>query len=246
MVIRQARQSLGAHVVQLLDDIENALLTTELDANVDYRIESIAHSARALRGVCAMLGLPGAVLLIDTASKLIDEVQSGRVVIGASLVVTLLSCCEQIGEQAAAVAAGQALAGDAELQTAALMSRLGQWIDGVGGATLASADVDTDMLVARLIADAGTDNVHHERAAEFVRLINELPDQGTRLGEILIRCGVVTERDLEEALAAQGAPALSQAGALIPPLGSILVGQGKVPAHVVAAALARQHMLDPV
>jgi two-component system chemotaxis sensor kinase CheA len=88
------------------------------------------------------------------------------------------------------------------------------------------ADVKDDCMVY-LVAP-------NSRAAEYVRLIKELPEQSNRLGEILVRCGIVTEAELEDALAAQR-------GSTRPaPIGSILFGQGTVPAQVVTAALARQ------
>ncbi|SFM83126.1 chemotaxis protein CheA [Rugamonas rubra] len=72
----------------------------------------------------------------------------------------------------------------------------------------------------------------HSRVSQYVELIRTLPEQDARLGEILVRCGSVTARELEQALAAQDA-ASGQ-------IGSILVGAGNVPPVVVEAALAKQ------
>ena len=72
----------------------------------------------------------------------------------------------------------------------------------------------------------------HSRISQYVELIRALPEQDARLGEILVRCGSVTARELEQALAAQDA-ASGQ-------IGSILVGAGNVPPVVVEAALAKQ------
>ncbi|HZV66359.1 MAG TPA: Hpt domain-containing protein, partial [Telluria sp.] len=73
------------------------------------------------------------------------------------------------------------------------------------------------------------------RIDEYLRLISQLPEQPARLGEILVRCGSVTARELEEALAAQAG---LDAGA--GQIGAILVGQGAVQPVVVEAALAKQ------
>jgi len=73
----------------------------------------------------------------------------------------------------------------------------------------------------------------HSRIEEYVKLIGMQPGGGARLGEILVRCGSVTQHELETALA-------RQAGGGAAPLGEILVAGGTVPPVVVEAALARQ------
>ena len=71
-------------------------------------------------------------------------------------------------------------------------------------------------------------------AEDFAELIRGLPEAPGRLGEILVRCGSVTEHELQRALQAQG-------GATPPLLGEILVAQDAVPQAVVAAALDKQN-----
>lgn len=71
------------------------------------------------------------------------------------------------------------------------------------------------------------------RISEYLCLIQDLPADATRLGEMLVRCGTVTESELYTALQTQLAMP-SQ------PLGSILVEQGVVQPVVVEAALAKQ------
>jgi len=76
------------------------------------------------------------------------------------------------------------------------------------------------------------------RIEEYVRLIRELPEQKAMLGEMLVRCGVITQRELDNALHAQ-----AQAGATpaaTPPLGAVLVGQGAAEPAIVEAALTKQ------
>jgi two-component system chemotaxis sensor kinase CheA len=75
----------------------------------------------------------------------------------------------------------------------------------------------------------------HSVIDEYVALLNSLPDQPTRLGEMLVRCGTVTQHELDAALNVQ-----SSAGAAEQKLGSILVQQGVVPPVVVEAALDKQ------
>ncbi|RZT05938.1 two-component system, chemotaxis family, sensor kinase CheA [Duganella sp. CF402] len=81
----------------------------------------------------------------------------------------------------------------------------------------------------------------HSKVSEYVNLIRALPEQAARLGEILIRCGSVTQQELDGALHQQShqdedAPAQQ--------LGSILVGAGNVPPVVVEAALAKQKQVS--
>ena len=72
------------------------------------------------------------------------------------------------------------------------------------------------------------------RVAQYVELIQSLPEQASRLGEILVRCGSITAHELESALRLQAADAPTQK------IGAILAGQGKVAPQVVEAALAKQ------
>ncbi|HET6149389.1 MAG TPA: chemotaxis protein CheA [Polyangia bacterium] len=75
------------------------------------------------------------------------------------------------------------------------------------------------------------------RISEYVRLIQELPEETARLGEILTRCGSVTAHELEVALHAQSGAVPGQR------IGTILIQQGVVQPTVVDAAIARQTQL---
>ena len=79
----------------------------------------------------------------------------------------------------------------------------------------------------------------NSRIDEYMRLIHALPEQPARLGEMLVRCGSITARELADALAAQ-----SEAAEQANPLGDILVEQGSVRPVVVAAALAKQKSVN--
>ncbi len=75
----------------------------------------------------------------------------------------------------------------------------------------------------------------HSRIAEYVHLIEELPEENARLGEILVRCGSVTAQELDAALEAQAKSAPGQK------LGAILVEQRAVRPAVVDAAVVKQN-----
>ena len=74
----------------------------------------------------------------------------------------------------------------------------------------------------------------HSRLAQYLELIEQLPEQAPRLGEILVRCGSITAHELERALQTQASSEPSQK------LGSILSQQARVAPQVVDAALAKQ------
>ncbi len=87
----------------------------------------------------------------------------------------------------------------------------------------------------------------HSMVAEYVQLISELPEDNARLGEILIKTGAVTQKELDEVLMCQ---VMRQAGSetgsgdmpaeAVPPLGELLVEQGVVQRELVDAALGKQ------
>ncbi|ARP83520.1 chemotaxis protein CheA [Bordetella genomosp. 8] len=72
------------------------------------------------------------------------------------------------------------------------------------------------------------------RMADYMLMIEELGEEPVMLGEMLVRCGTLTPRELEEALHAQ------RSGTADGPLGEILVRQQTVAEPVVDRALAKQ------
>ena len=94
----------------------------------------------------------------------------------------------------------------------------------------------------------------YAKVAEYIQLIESLPEDTLRLGEILVRSGALTEEELSEGLAHQNllahAPALPgpEAGAepesaaepAKPQIGDILVDKRVVQKEIVEAAAAKQ------
>ncbi len=74
----------------------------------------------------------------------------------------------------------------------------------------------------------------HSHIENYIKLINEVPEENLKIGEILRLCGALTERELKEALAEQATedPA--------PLLGNVVVEQGVVENQVVDAAVNKQ------
>ncbi len=69
------------------------------------------------------------------------------------------------------------------------------------------------------------------KVSDYLALIKELPDEEIRLGDILVRCGALTQHELDAAISLQTRPKL---------LGEILIGQNAVLQPVVQAALDKQ------
>ncbi len=76
------------------------------------------------------------------------------------------------------------------------------------------------------------------KISDYVSLIGELPEADMRLGDILVRCGTLTQGELESALDTQSAQ--GSLGQPIEPLGQMLVEGGQVHAAVLQAALTKQ------
>jgi two-component system, chemotaxis family, sensor kinase CheA len=76
----------------------------------------------------------------------------------------------------------------------------------------------------------------HSKIYEYKYLIGELPDDEMRLGEILVRCGTLTETELHVVLSRQA----ETPGASKPLLGEVLIEQNLVQPTVVDAAVEKQ------
>ena len=72
---------------------------------------------------------------------------------------------------------------------------------------------------------------------DYIELIQALPEEDMQLGDILVRCGSLTCRELDEALRIQAA---LRAENLNPPLGNIMVEGGMTPQPVLDTALEKQ------
>jgi len=78
----------------------------------------------------------------------------------------------------------------------------------------------------------------HSKTTEFIDLIRTLPEDETRVGEILLATGVLTQSELNDGLKSQKENS-SPDGPPVP-LGEVLIDQGSVTQEVVQAALEKQ------
>ncbi len=78
----------------------------------------------------------------------------------------------------------------------------------------------------------------HSKLADFIRSIESLPEDTLRLGEILIKCGALTQQELDQALNTQAES--KEITAPVSQIGDVLVNQGAVTKDVVDAAVIKQ------
>ncbi len=78
----------------------------------------------------------------------------------------------------------------------------------------------------------------HSKLAEYIELIDRLPEDAIRLGELLVGSGALTQQELEKGLREQ--QATSEPSSPATPLGEILVEQRSVTPALVQAALDKQ------
>ncbi len=113
-----------------------------------------------------------------------------------------------------------------------------------------SAEKDEIEAVFEFVLEDCTINIlpPNSRIEEYIALINTLPEENLRVGEILRMSGALTGQELQEALTAQASADVTDneeseeetSTPAAPPLGDIMVDQGAVPKPVVEAALAKQ------
>jgi two-component system chemotaxis sensor kinase CheA len=80
----------------------------------------------------------------------------------------------------------------------------------------------------------------NSKVEEFLNLIESLPEETMRLGEILVKSGAVTREELETCLRRQSEAKVGAEDTATPPLGNILIQQNSVQPEIVEAAAAKQ------
>jgi two-component system chemotaxis sensor kinase CheA len=84
----------------------------------------------------------------------------------------------------------------------------------------------------------------HSKLSDYIKLIEELPEETLRIGEILVKSGALTQDELDIALRRQQSLRdAAAAGTPSPALGSILVEHQEVQPEIVEAAAAKQKLV---
>jgi len=84
----------------------------------------------------------------------------------------------------------------------------------------------------------------NSKVADFLRLIEALPEETMRLGEILVKSGALTQEELDAGLRQQSGEKAGAEGEPAPQLGDILVRQSTVQPELVEAAAAKQKVVS--
>ncbi len=79
----------------------------------------------------------------------------------------------------------------------------------------------------------------HSKISEYESIISKLPEQEMRLGEILVKCGSLTEKELDSILNLQ----VKSSHSLPPLIGEVLVEKKVVHAPIIDAALEKQKQI---
>ena len=87
----------------------------------------------------------------------------------------------------------------------------------------------------------------HSKLADYIKHIQELPEDSMRLGEILVRCGALTQAEVDDGLKQQKAStpeADSEDETPAPQLGDVLVDNKVVHKEIVEAAITKQTQIS--
>lgn len=136
MNLDQALQTFIAESRELLEDMENALLSIEQAEEKSELINAIFRAAHTIKGSSGLFALDHVVAFTHVAESVLDRVRDGQIEVSEPLVALLLSCCDHIGALINAVDAGQ-IEADPELTRAGapLVEQLRAYLGGVASAS---------------------------------------------------------------------------------------------------------------
>ena len=312
---------------ELLQDMEDSLLSLETSIDNGERINAIFRAAHTIKGSAGLFGLDHIVSFTHIVESVLDKVRDGKLEMSSDLVAALLPCCDHLGLLVGALEDGNFdedpglsvsgkmllnglqvfLSQDTHTEVAQV-SRSQNRCEAIGGAALLSGNwhlslrfgvdcfrngmdplafiqylaslgeiVQLTTIVTAIPAakamdpescylgfeidiktgadKAALENVfefvreesriiilpHESSADEFISLINTLPEDETFLGEILLKSGLITQRELEAVLLRQKQEAIDSQP--VHAIGEILVAQQVVPQPLINAALDKQKQI---
>ncbi|OAI24996.1 chemotaxis protein CheA [Methylomonas koyamae] len=313
--------------LELLQDMEDGLLSLEDGEDPTERINSIFRAAHTIKGSSGLFGLDHIVKFTHVVESVLDAVREGKLDVSSDLVAVLLPCCDHIALLIRAVVDGDieenpemTVAGDvllAELRpfldgnkvsSVATVAPSQERVEASGGGEVETGNwhislrfgedslrngmdplsfirylttlgsiVNLTTITNRIPAaeemdpetnylgfeidvksDAGkealenvfefvrADSIIHilpleSAIADYIDLIRSLPEDDVYLGELLVKSGVLTKRELEDGLSKQKTD--SDTSQPVQPIGEILVEQQVVQQPLVNAALEKQKQI---
>ncbi|CAG1009026.1 two-component system, chemotaxis family, sensor kinase CheA [Burkholderiales bacterium] len=330
MNLEAAKQTFLDESLDLLRDMEEALLSFDQHASEPEAVNALFRAAHTIKGSAGLFGFEDVVRFTHFVESVLDRLRCGTIVAAPELVTVLLESGDYIETLVKSAIDGKALTAEICDRGATLLGRLSEYLPAKlgaaalptfspesapdvaadGGARLGGSNWHISFRPGREVLRDGMDPlafvhylatlgeiVHIEtlpdalpgideldpeqcylgfeielrsgasrqdiravfefieadsllrilppdaRLEEYIAHIQELPEAPSRLGEILVACGALTRRELEQALAAQVAIAPS-ADQGAPRLGEILTQSSTVALPVVDAALDKQRRND--
>ena len=312
---------------ELLQEMEDSLLSLENTVDNGERIHAIFRAAHTIKGSAGLFGLDAIVNFTHVLESVLDKVRDGKLDLSADLVAELLPCCDHLGLLVSALECGN-FDEDPSLSTsgAKLVSGLQLFLsagshhevaefstpqkrcEAIGGGALESGNwhlslrfgIDTfrngmdplafiqylanlgeivhlttittaipaaktmdpescylgfEIDIKTAVDKAALENVfefvredsriiilpHESSVDEFIDLINSLPEDDTFLGELLLKSGLITQRELEAGLLRQKQESNGTHHAQC--IGEILVDQQVVSQPLINAALDKQKQI---
>lgn len=115
--MREALTTFTIESLELLQDMEECLLSLEDGEDPTERINAIFRTAHTIKGSSGLFGLDHIVAFTHVVESLLDEVRTGKIGMSSELIAILLPCCDHIALLVRNVADGQTEA-DPELSVA--------------------------------------------------------------------------------------------------------------------------------
>ncbi|QEW08412.1 chemotaxis protein CheA [Nitrincola iocasae] len=332
MNMDEVLQTFIAESRELLQQMEDSLLSLEQSNDDPEIINAIFRAAHTIKGSAGLFGLDHVVAFTHVAESVLDRVRDGELSINDDLSALMLTVCDHIGVLIELIAAGESMDDATAQHGAQLVEQLQSYLvekeqdktgedekhhvplaiaedsntnsfvrfvddtaetdnwhislrfgadvlrNGMDPASFirylgtfgrivrivtlldrlpdaTAMDPETNYLGFEVAFNSETDKAEIESVFDFVRddceirilpphskiikyqsLIRDLPEEEMRLGEILIRCGTLTQIELDSVLVTQA----KDKGQSLRPIGEVLVEEHLVRPAVVEAALEKQ------
>ncbi len=105
--MREALTTFTIESLELLQDMEDCLLSLDDGDDPGERINAIFRAAHTIKGSSGLFGLDHIVAFTHVVESLLDTLREGKLEVTSDLVATLLPCCDHIALMVRAVADGQ-------------------------------------------------------------------------------------------------------------------------------------------
>jgi len=156
----QALQTFFVESRELLEAMEESLLTLESEPDDKEAIGAIFRAAHTIKGSGGLFGLDGIVAFTHVVENVLDRVRGGEVSVNGDLIALLLSCRDHIGMLFEQLAADSSADPDKETETTGVMllNQLKSYQVGSKGTAPAvtSAKVQPQVQVITTLPSGGT------------------------------------------------------------------------------------------